>query len=337
MLRKSSKRAGRVVKYTLADGTVTTKRYAPYKPKAKPTGKTVGDMLAAWEMSPGWTKLADNTKRQYAVYSRYLLSLQSAQVKSVDRASLLDLRDAVIKKSGNGAGIAFASVTSAAFGWAVGRGWIEHSPATKLHVEIERGHLPAWEEKHVPMALAALSEHLRRAVVLALYTGQRRGDLIAMQWSAYNGTKITVIPEKTKRRTAVIPLVIPAPPELRAELDSWKPDPATGPILTTKFGKPWRMGSNLSKQIGDALSKIKDFPAHHNIHGLRKLAATRLAQAGCTLHEIAAITGHQSLGMLQLYTRSVDQERAAESAAEKMEKRREITKPTNSDKPPKIG
>jgi integrase len=332
VLRKSSKRAGRVVKYTLADGTETTKHYAPYKPKAKAPGKTVGDMLTAWGMSPRWDKLASNTKKQYATYSRHLLSLQNAPVKSVDRSSLLDLRDAVIKTSGNGAGIAFARTASAAFGWAVDRGWIAHTPATKLHTEIERGHLPAWSEDDAALALAGLPEHLRRAVVLALYTGQRRGDLIAMQWSAYDGAKIRVIPEKTKRHTKSQTLVITAPPELRAELDAWKPDPAIGPILTNKFSKPWRMGSNLSKQIGDALAKIEGFPAHYNIHGLRKLAATRLAQAGCTLHEIAAITGHQSLGMLQLYTRSVDQERAAESAAEKMAKQRELSNSTNSDK-----
>jgi integrase len=324
VLRKSSKRAGRVVRYTLADGTVTTKRYAPYKPKAKPAGKTVGDLLAAWEMSPTWDKLAENTKKQYSTYSRYLLKIQSAPVKKVERGSLLDLRDAVAKGRGNGAGIAFARTTSAAFGWAVARGWIEHSPATKLHSEIEHKHLPAWTEEDVILALATLSEHLRRAVILALYTGQRRGDLIGMQWSAYDGAKIRVIPEKTKRHTDSQTLVIPAPPELRAELDAWRPEPAKGPILTTKFGNPWRQGSNLSKQLGDALSKVEGFPPHRNIHGLRKLAAARLAQAGCTLHEIAAITGHQSLGMLQLYTRSVDQERAAESATEKLERRKEF-------------
>lgn len=324
MFRKSSKRAGRVVRYTLADGTVQTKRYAPYKAKPKPPGKTVGDLLRAWELSPNWAKLAKNTKDQYRTYSRYLLPLEKAPVRKVDRASLMDLRDAVTAAKGNGAGIAFSRTTSAAFGWAVARGWIEHSPATRMQRDIEHGHIEAWTDGDVQVALAVLPEHLRRPVILALYTGQRRGDLIAMPWSAYDGAKIRVTPEKTKRHTNSQTLVIPATPELRAELDAWRPDPAAGPILTTKFGAPWRIGSNLSKQLGDALGKIDGFPAKRNIHGLRKLAATRLAQAGCTLHEIAAITGHQSLGMIQLYTRSVDQERAAESASEKLERRKEI-------------
>jgi integrase len=208
--RKSSKRAGRVVRYTLADGTVTTKHYPPYKARAKPPGKTVGDMLAAWEGSPGWDRLAPNTKAQYLTYSKYLLAIEKAPVKNVERASLLDLRDAVVKARGNGAGIAFARTTSAVFGWAVDRGWLEHSPATRMQREIERGHLPAWTEDDVAMALRMLPEHLRRPIVLALYTGQRRGDLIGMPWSAYDGSKIRVIPEKTRRHQNSTTLVIPA-------------------------------------------------------------------------------------------------------------------------------
>jgi integrase len=56
-----------------------------------------------------------------------------------------------------------------------------------------------------------------------------------------------------------------------------------------------------------------------NIHGLRKLAAAELADAGCTMHEIAAVTGHLSLSMVQLYTQSADQERLARAAIVRLE------------------
>jgi integrase len=46
-----------------------------------------------------------------------------------------------------------------------------------------------------------------------------------------------------------------------------------------------------------------------NIHRLRKLAATRLAEAGCSAHEIAAISGHKSLAMVVLYTAITEQEK----------------------------
>jgi integrase len=56
------------------------------------------------------------------------------------------------------------------------------------------------------------------------------------------------------------------------------------------------------------------FPPRWNIHGLRKLAAANLAEAGCSAMEIAAITGHRTLQMVQFYAQSADQERMATAA-----------------------
>ena len=47
--------------------------------------------------------------------------------------------------------------------------------------------------------------------------------------------------------------------------------------------------------------------------------ATPLADAGCTAHEIAVVTGHRTLAMVQLYTASADQERLARSAILRLE------------------
>ena len=47
-------------------------------------------------------------------------------------------------------------------------------------------------------------------------------------------------------------------------------------------------------------------------HGLRKAAATRLANAGCSVNEIAAITGHKSLREIAHYTSAADQARLAQ-------------------------
>jgi hypothetical protein len=41
----------------------------------------------------------------------------------------------------------------------------------------------------------------------------------------------------------------------------------------------------------------------------RKAAARLLAEAGCTEHEIAAITGHASLREIARYTKAADQQR----------------------------
>jgi integrase len=56
---------------------------------------------------------------------------------------------------------------------------------------------------------------------------------------------------------------------------------------------------------------------HCSAHGLRKATARRLAEAGCTMHEIAAITGHASLSEVQRYTKAADQARLARAAMDK--------------------
>jgi integrase len=100
---------------------------------------------------------------------------------------------------------------------------------------------------------------------------------------------------------------------LQAALDAWRAGTGSTLILVNKFGRPWQ-ANNLTKQIQMALAEVEGFPAGFNIHGLRKLAAVRLAQCGCTIHEIGAITGHRSLAMLQLYTAQADQEQLANAA-----------------------
>lgn len=313
MSRRSSRKAGRVVRYRLKDGTLQVKRYPAYQATgARRSGDTVADLICAWERSPEWRKLAPNTQAQYVTYTRHLSTMGSVAAKRVGRRDLLDLRDALAQARGHGAALGFARAASALFTWALDREWVEHSPATRLQRGLDKGHLPAWSQAEADLALRTLPEHLRRAVVLALHTGQRRGDLIAMQWSAYDGAKISLVQQKTGDAEDG-PMVIPAIAELRAELDAWRRSATSTFILTNKFGRPWR-DSNLSKQIGDALAEIEGFPPHRNIHGLRKLAAANLAHAGCNLQQIASITGHKSLAMIQLYTASVEQERAAEAA-----------------------
>jgi hypothetical protein len=50
-------------------------------------------------------------------------------------------------------------------------------------------------------------------------------------------------------------------------------------------------------------------------------ALTRLADAGCTAHEIAAMSGHASLKMVEHYTRAANQAQLARAAVAKENKR----------------
>lgn len=284
----------RVVRKTLADGTIREYRYS----RDKPAGNTIGALLEAYRRSSEWRALRPATREFYGRYMDHMSRWSSAPVTSLRRRDILAVRDAIESAGTPGAAASFVRCVSVLMTWAVDREWIEHSPALRVKRPLG-GHLRAWTEAEYEHALTVLPEPLRRAVVLARHTGQRRGDLVAMPWSAYDGATVRLRQQKTG-----VPLVIPVTADLRRELDAW---PRAGVlILQTHSGRAWS-ANYLSHTITAVLPGLP-------LHGLRKLAATSLAQAGCTIHEIAAVTGHASLAMVQLYTKSVQQEQLAGAA-----------------------
>jgi integrase len=157
-------------------------------------------------------------------------------------------------------------------------------------------------ERHHPVGSRA-----RLALALLIYTGQRRGDVIRMGAQHVRNGVLAVKQEKTG-----IELAIPLHPELAAVIAATPSDHLT--FLTTKHGGPF-VATAFSHWFRDQCDEV-GLP-HCSAHGLRKAAARRLAEAGCTPHEIGAITGHASLAELVRYTRAADQRRLAEAAMTK--------------------
>jgi len=95
-------------------------------------------------------------------------------------------------------------------------------------------------------------------------------------------------------------------------------------FLTTEFGKPFAAAGfgNWFREQCD-MSNLRHFSAH----GLRKAAARRLAEAGCTEHEIVSITGHASLREITRYTKAADQKRLAAAAMAKVKAGTSSVKP----------
>jgi integrase len=154
-------------------------------------------------------------------------------------------------------------------------------------------------ERHHPIGSRA-----RLALALLLYTGQRRGDVIRMGAQHIRNGALHVKQEKTG-----VELVIPLHPALATIIAVAPRDHLT--FVTTRLAGPFE-GSAFSRWFRNQCDKA-GLP-HCSAHGLRKAAVRRLAEAGCTTHEIGAITGHASLTELVRYTRAADQRRLAEAA-----------------------
>ena len=123
---------------------------------------------------------------------------------------------------------------------------------------------------------------LRLPLLLALWTGQRQGDLLRLTWSAYDGSHIRLRQSKTG---AAVRIKVGAP--LKAVLDA---TPKVSPlILVSTTNKPWTGGGfRASWRIAQAAAGVVGV----TFNDLRGTAVTRLALVGCTEAEIAAITGH---------------------------------------------
>lgn len=317
MFKKSSpRRAGRVVRKTLADGTVKEYRYPPAsaKPKrARQAPDTIGALIISHKISPEWRDLAKVTKDGKLVYFRSLERIAHLKLRGLTRREILEIRDAIAVTRGNGAANGFIQTVSTLLSWAIERNWIEHSPTVGIK-RLEGGHLRAWTEAEADTAERLLPEALRRVVVLARHTAQRRGDLCAMTWSAYDGNVIRLRQLKGGRDAPL--LALPVPLVLKRELDAWRGEATSVQILKAPAGLPWTP-AHLSHVMPKALQEI-GLDKGLNVHGLRKLAAASLADAGCSTHEIMAITGHTTLSMVQLYTASADQERLARAAIDRL-------------------
>jgi integrase len=98
-------------------------------------------------------------------------------------------------------------------------------------------------------------------------------------------------------------------PKLKAALASVPRTNLT--FLVTEWGRPFTaagFGNWFRDRCNEAGLR------HCSFHGLRKAAATRLANAGCTAEQIKARTGHKSLAEVGRYTKAADQERLARQA-----------------------
>lgn len=139
-----------------------------------------------------------------------------------------------------------------------------------------------WTPEHLAALEAVASAEVRAALMLALWTGQRKGDLLLTPWSAYDGKTIKVKQSKTGARVN-----IPVGKDLKALLDGMtKHSPV---ILTNSRHKPWTSdGFDTSWQRAVKKANIEGL----TFHDLRGTAVTRLALAGCSNSQIASITGH---------------------------------------------
>lgn len=148
----------------------------------------------------------------------------------------------------------------------------------------------------------------RLAMALLLYTAQRRSDVVGFGRQHLKDGWLTFTQVKNRARKPVR-LTIPVIPELQRIIDA---TPSVGlTFLTSDHGTPYTadgFGNVFRRWCREA-----DL-SHCTPHGLRKAAASRLGELGCSELEIMAVTGHRTMKEVTRYTRGARQRVMAGSA-----------------------
>lgn len=157
-----------------------------------------------------------------------------------------------------------------------------------------------YEERH-PIGTKA-----RLALDLMLWTGQRGGDARVMGPGNIRNKRLVITQEKTGA-TVSLPIL----PALAQSILAVKSGALV--FLISEHGKPYSR-----KGFGNKIRQWCDEAGlpQCSAHGLRKSAARRFAEAGCSNQQIKSWTGHTTDSEVARYTAAADQQALSDAAAE---------------------
>lgn len=257
--------------------------------KVSPPKGTLVGLLQQYQASQDFHGLAHSTRRSYVplitrIEKRFGDFPLSALTDRRSRGIFMAWRDQIADSGGRRQADYAWTVLARVLSWSYNRGLVAANPCERGG-RLYRGGGRAekvWTAADEAAFLEHAPAHLRLPLLLALWTGQRQGDLLRLPWSAYDGTRIRLRQSKTGT-----PVSFKAGAPLKVALDATLKRSTI--ILTNRHGKPWTSDgfraswSKACKAAGVVGVTFND---------LRGTAVTRLALVECTEAQIAALTGH---------------------------------------------
>lgn len=254
---------------------------------SRPSTGQLGDLIDAYQDSEAFRKLrprsAEDYRRYLAIISKEFADFPLKGLSEPEaRGEFMDWRDEVARRSPRTADYGW-SILARVLSWAMGRNLIRTNPCEKGGRVYSGSRVDSiWSDEDEATFLALASPQMRLAFMLAIWTGQRQGDIIRLPWSAYTGTHIKMKQSKTGRKVIVM---VGAPLK-----DLLEATPRRAPqILLNEDEQPFTSsGFRASFRRTQARAGLTGL----TFHDIRGTTVTRLAELGCTELEIASITGH---------------------------------------------
>jgi integrase len=279
---------------------------------------TLSAALVAYYVSPAWTTdLAEGSRNmRRPILEKLRNGYGDAQMRELQRKHI----QALIGKLKPNAQKNWMKALRGFCKFALAAGLVDIDPTqgvVKDKAAKSDGHI-AWTEASVATYRAhhALGTRERLALEIMLNLGVRRSDAYRIgPGDIKAGWLMDFVPQKTARTTGK-KLSLPIRPELAAAIAAMSVV-STATYLVTDHGKPFASEAS----FGNWMRKAYDaagLPDCAN-HGLRKLAAIRLALAGCTAPELCKVFGWSTLAQAQVYIDQADQMRMAEQAMARLD------------------
>lgn len=268
---------------------------------------TINALAVAYYTSADWMGLSKSTQATYrGIIDRFRVQHGEKPFRPLQPhhiRSLLDARAETPAAANN-----LLKVLRAMMRFAVDRNLIKVDPTNgvkPLRYKTDGFHTWTDDEIEAFDRRWALGTQERLAKDLLLYTAQRSSDVRVM---GLQHVKSGVV--KVKQQKTGTTLEISLHSALRASLAARPTNQLT--FITTPTGEPYT-AAGFGNWFSDAARKA-GLPPGVSAHGLRKAAARRLAEVGCTASQIAAITGHRTLKEVSRYTQAADQRMMADAA-----------------------
>lgn len=281
-------------------------------------------LCSQYKASPSFKRLRPKTQADYTVYIDMLdkeYGLQ--QVRTIDAEFVLELQETYAETPRKADYI--IAVLRLLLTYAIRRPrtyGLQFNPALNMGRLHRTDGFQPWPESLIKAFRQSAYPELRNVMELALATGQRGPDVLAMSWKRYDGNALEVRQQKTGKL-----MWIPVLPDTRKLLAGLKRRAAV--ILTRPDGQPWKID-----HLRHEVARIVKLLGHeaYSVHGWRKNACVFLAEAGCSDAEIEAITG-QTRQMVEHYTKAARQKVLALSAMAKLRKAQRNKARTDKGKP----
>lgn len=246
---------------------------------------------------------------------RYIASWKERKLASITPDDIEALRDDIVKRGaakgprrekgepGQTSANRLLGLIRTLFNWAINaQGWKGTNPTRKkFFPKSKRRKRYVQRDEMSPLFKALRTEEnldLRDFVYLALFTGARRGDIVAMRWEQLSRTVDNkwqwLIPNPKNEESYVVPLM----PEAVAILKNRRQ------LVTGEWVFP---SSSKSGHVGDFKKAWKRLLVRAQItnlrvHDLRRTLGSWQAGAGVSLHIIGRTLGHESEEATQVYS-----------------------------------